>query len=81
MEREMRNRMKASGLEAEPRIAVVTRLIPETMGTACDVEQEKVVGTQNAHILRVPFHDEEGKNPASLGEPFRDLPLSGTVQP
>ena len=61
MEQEMRGRMRSSGLDAEPRIVVVTRLIPETMDTACDLDREKIVGTQNAYILRVPFHDAEGK--------------------
>jgi sucrose synthase len=61
MEKEMRSRIRSSGLDAEPRIVVVTRLIPETMDTACNIDREKIVGTQNAYILRVPFHDSEGK--------------------
>jgi sucrose synthase len=60
MEQEMRSRIRSSGLDAEPRIVVVTRLIPENMDTACNIDKEKIVGTQNAHILRVPFHDSEG---------------------
>jgi sucrose synthase len=61
MEKEMRSRIRSSGLDAEPRIVVITRMIHETMGTACNMDREKIVGTQNAYILRVPFHDSEGK--------------------
>ena len=48
------------GLEIEPSILVVTRLIPEAEGTTCDQRIEPIQGTRNARILRVPFREENG---------------------
>lgn len=49
--------LTASGLSVQPKIVVVTRLIPENEGTTCDHRLEKIHGTQNCWILRVPFKD------------------------
>jgi len=61
LEKEMRRRVREQGLEIEPQILVITRLIPEAEGTTCDLRQEPVIGTHNARILRVPFRDESGR--------------------
>jgi len=61
VEREMRQCLHAQGLSIEPKIVVVTRLIPEAEGTTCDQRLEHIVGTENAHILRVPFRNEMGE--------------------
>ncbi|WP_006787020.1 sucrose synthase [Thiorhodospira sibirica] len=61
LEREMRSRLQAQGLHIEPRILVVTRLIPEAQGTSCDQPVERINGTRNAQILRVPFRSKEGE--------------------
>ncbi len=61
LEKEMRRRIDDQGIEIEPRIHVVTRLIPEADGTSCDQRLESIVGTEHAKILRVPFRDEEGQ--------------------
>ncbi|ACL71276.1 Sucrose synthase [Thioalkalivibrio sulfidiphilus HL-EbGr7] len=61
LEREMRDRLAEQGLDIEPRIRVVTRLIPEARGTSCDQPEEAVSGTENARILRVPFRREDGE--------------------
>lgn len=61
LEREMRRRIKSQGLETEPHIIIVTRLIPESQGTNCDQSWEPVIGSQNAHILRVPFRNATGE--------------------
>jgi len=61
MEKEMRKRIADQGLDIEPQILIVTRLIPEADGTTCDQRIEHVAGTQAARILRVPFHDSDGK--------------------
>ena len=57
LEAEMRKRLAAQGLDIEPRIIILTRLIPEADGTTCDQRLEPVSGTHNAVILRVPFRD------------------------
>ncbi|GAB4360782.1 MAG: sucrose synthase [Gammaproteobacteria bacterium] len=61
LEQEMRQRLWEQGLEIEPRIYVITRLIPEAGETTCDQRLEPIVGTRNAQILRVPFRAESGK--------------------
>ena len=62
LEKEMRKRLHEQGLEIEPQIMVVTRLLPEApQGTTCDQRLEEIVGTRNARILRVPFREESGE--------------------
>ena len=55
LEREMRESIHEQGLDIEPQIVVLTRLIPEADGTTCDQRIEPILGTENARILRVPF--------------------------
>ncbi|ADE16950.1 sucrose synthase [Nitrosococcus halophilus Nc 4] len=61
LEKEMRRQLKEEGLDIEPQILVVTRLIPEAQGTRCDQRLEAIVGTENAAILRVPFRSAAGE--------------------
>ena len=61
LEREMRERMAGQGLDIQPQILVVTRLIPEAEGTSCDQRLERIAGTEAARILRVPFRDRAGR--------------------
>ncbi len=61
LEKEMRHRLWEQGLEIEPRILVITRLIPEAGETTSDQRVEPIIGTENAHILRVPFRSEQGE--------------------
>jgi sucrose synthase len=60
LEREMRESIHDQGLDIEPQIVVLTRLIPEADGTTCDQRIEPILGTENARILRVPFRTYEG---------------------
>ena len=60
LEKEMRGRLEAQGLEIEPDILVVTRLIPEAKEVGCDLAEENIQGTRNARILRVPFRYPDG---------------------
>jgi sucrose synthase len=60
LEHEMRERMVEQGLDIEPRILVITRLIPEAEGTSSDQRLEHIAGTRNAAILRVPFREQDG---------------------
>ncbi|MGP0629248.1 sucrose synthase [Nitrospina sp. 32_T5] len=58
LEKYLKASLRNAGLKAQPKIIIVTRLIPESEGTTCDHRLEKVHGTQNCWILRVPFKDE-----------------------
>lgn len=60
LEREMRASIHDQGLDIEPQIVVLTRLIPEAGGTTCDQRIEPILGTENARILRVPFRTYDG---------------------
>ncbi len=61
LEQEMYDRLYEQGLEIEPQIMVITRLIPDAEGTTCDQRLEHIAGTRYAHILRVPFHSASGE--------------------
>ena len=61
LEREMRERLYEQGLDIDPVIVVLTRLIPEAEGTTCNQRTEKIHGTHNSYILRVPFRSADGK--------------------
>jgi len=61
LEKEMRQRLLEQGLDIQPKIIVVTRLIPEARNTTCNQREEKIIGTQNAKILRVPFKTLNGE--------------------
>jgi len=61
LEKEMRDRIHDQGLDIEPRIVVLTRLIPQSEGTTCHQRKEAVLGTKNSIILRVPFRSERGE--------------------
>ncbi|MHB8899051.1 MAG: sucrose synthase [Thermoguttaceae bacterium] len=50
-----------SGIDAAPKIVVLTRLIPNADGTTCGVPREKIHGTQDCWIVRVPFRDPSGE--------------------
>ncbi len=61
LEREMCERLARQGVTVEPKIVVVTRLIPESAGTRCHERLEKITGCRNAVILRVPFRRRNGE--------------------
>ncbi len=60
LEKEMRRSIHDQGLDVEPKIVVLSRLIPESEGTTCNQPIEQIMGTENARILRVPFRTAEG---------------------
>jgi sucrose synthase len=45
------------GLNVKPKVIILSRLIPNSDGTLCNQRLEKVHGTDNAWILRVPLRD------------------------
>ncbi len=60
LEKDLKEEIRLSGLNVEPKIIVVTRLIPEAERTTCDQKMEKIFQTDNAWILRIPFKDKNG---------------------
>lgn len=58
LERYLKGLLRSAGLDMEPKIIVLTRLLPEAGDTTCDQRLEKIYNTDNAWILRVPFRDE-----------------------
>ncbi len=60
LEYEMRSSLQASGLNIEPEIIVITRLIPNAGETTCDQPKELINGTKNARIIRIPFRNKNG---------------------
>ncbi|XP_071705255.1 sucrose synthase 7-like [Rutidosis leptorrhynchoides] len=60
IEEEILLRIKQQGLNAKPRILVVSRLIPDAQGTKCNEEMEPILNTMHSHILRVPFRTSKG---------------------
>jgi sucrose synthase len=61
LEHEMRARLDDQGVDYEPQILVVTRLIPEAGKTTCNQRLEPISGTESARILRVPFRTSNGE--------------------
>ncbi len=55
LEEYLKTDLQQSGLDIEPKILIVTRLIPENEGTTSDQRLEKVKKTRNVWIMRVPF--------------------------
>jgi sucrose synthase len=45
------------GLNVQPKVIILTRLIPNNDSTLCNQRLEKVYGTENAWILRVPLRE------------------------
>lgn len=60
LETEMLLRIKQQGLDITPKIFIVTRLLPDAVGTTCGQRLEKVYGTDHCEIIRVPFRDSKG---------------------
>ncbi len=60
LDQKLREEIQLAGLDAlniQPQIVILTRLIPNCEGTACDLRLEKVEDTENTWILRVPFRE------------------------
>ncbi|KHN47619.1 Sucrose synthase [Glycine soja] len=60
LENEMLIRIKKQGLDITPRILIITRLLPDAVGTTCGQRLERVYDTEYCDILRVPFRTEKG---------------------
>lgn len=58
LENKLQAEIKLAGLDLlhiQPQVIILTRLIPNCEGTQCDLRREKLQGTENCWILRVPF--------------------------
>ncbi len=64
LENEISRQIARAGLWVEPKIIILTRLIPEAEGTSCNVRLEPVEDTDYSYILRIPFrrHNPEYSN-------------------
>jgi len=61
LEQAMSRSLEESGLEhVQPQVLVLTRLIPQSEGTSCHEPRERILGTRNAWIMRVPFRNPDG---------------------
>ncbi|MCK5228152.1 MAG: glycosyltransferase, partial [Desulfobulbaceae bacterium] len=60
LERYLAKDIQLAGLNIDPKILIITRLIPENEGTTSDQRLEKVQNTKNVWILRVPFREHDG---------------------
>ncbi|OGQ87518.1 MAG: sucrose synthase [Deltaproteobacteria bacterium RIFOXYD12_FULL_56_24] len=61
LERFLAQDLRNAGLDIDPMILIVTRLIPEDEGTTANQRLEKVWQTKNVWILRVPFQKEDNE--------------------
>ncbi|NEQ67136.1 MAG: sucrose synthase [Symploca sp. SIO1B1] len=60
LEKQLQEDIKLAGLEGfgvKPKVIILSRLIPNSDGTRCNERLEKVYGTDNAWILRVPLRE------------------------
>jgi sucrose synthase len=57
LEKHLAKEIRLTGLDVQPKIVVLTRLIPEAQNTTCDQRKEEIFQTDNSYILRVPFRD------------------------
>jgi sucrose synthase len=60
LEQQLEEDMRLAGLEGlgvQPKVIILSRLIADNDGTRCNERLEKVHGTKNAWILRVPFRE------------------------
>ncbi len=55
LEKTLSESIKESGLSIQPKIVILTRLIPNAGKTKSNKRLEKVNGTKNVWILRIPF--------------------------
>lgn len=59
LERHLKTEIQLTGLEVDPKIIVLTRLIPDAEDTTCNQRMEKIFQSDNGWILRVPFRDNQ----------------------
>jgi sucrose synthase len=60
LEQQLQEDVRLAGLEGlnvQPKVIILSRLIPNSDGTLCNQRLEKVHGTENAWILRVPLRE------------------------
>ena len=78
MEQELRKQFELAGVRAKPKIAILTRQIPNAEGTTCGMAREKIHGSEDSWIIRAPFRDPEGEIIADWISRFRIWPYLET---
>lgn len=64
LEKQLQEDLELAGLQVlgvHPKVIVLSRLIPNSDGTLCNQRLEKIHGTSDAWILRVPFREFNSK--------------------
>jgi sucrose synthase len=61
LEKELIRSLREAGVDAKPKIIILTRLIPNAGDTKCNLRIEKVHNTRNAFILRIPFKNKDNQ--------------------
>jgi sucrose synthase len=61
LEKKLKQDLKTAGINITPKLIIITRLIPNSEDTTCNLEEEKVEGTDNCWIVRVPFKNNKGE--------------------
>ena len=61
LEDELIKSINEQGLDINPKIIVLTRLIPEAVDTTCNQPEEHIFDTKYAKIIRVPFRHKNGE--------------------
>jgi len=59
LEKHLQKELALYGLDIQPQIIVLTRLIPDAENTTSNQRLEKIFNTDNGWILRVPFRDNQ----------------------
>lgn len=77
LEKQLQEDIKLAGLDVlgiQPKVIILTRLIPNSEGTQSHERLEKIHGTENAWILRVPFPEFNPKVTQNLISRFEIWP-------
>ncbi|MDR3668416.1 MAG: sucrose synthase [Ignavibacteriaceae bacterium] len=61
IENQLLNSLAEAGLDADPKILILTRLIPNAGDTDCNLRIEKVHNSKNTFILRIPFRNKDNQ--------------------
>lgn len=82
LEKEIQENVKLAGIDVlgiiKPKIIVLTGLIPNNQSTNCNQRLEKICGTNNCWILRVPFHEFQPERTQDSSSRFEMYPYLET---
>ncbi len=61
LEKYLKRLWRQAGVPVKPEIIILARQIPEADGTTCNRRKERIRGTENGFILRLPFRNARGE--------------------